>query len=71
MKNQKIKTSFLNPEGTQAWANKTGNNFMPFISIFVENYLLYNAIDDFSLWLKTGSNPVGINRFQSFSGNIM
>ena len=31
MKNNKNKTSFVNPEGPKAWANKTGINFIIFI----------------------------------------
>ncbi len=39
MKNYKIKTIFVSPEGPEARANKTGINFMIFISIFVDNSL--------------------------------
>ena len=45
------------------WANKTDINFMIFISIFVENYLQYDAIHDFSVWMRTGSNPADIYQF--------
>ena len=45
-------------------ANKTGINLMIFfILFFVENCLLYDTIHDFSVWLRTGSNPSDINRF--------
>ena len=38
---------------------------MLIILLFVENCLKYNAIYDFSVWLRTGSNPRNINRFRS------
>ena len=44
-----------------AQANKTGINLMIFILIFVENCLYYNAIHDFSVLLRTGSNLVDVN----------
>ena len=49
MKNQKIKTSFLSPEGTKARSNKTGNNIMIFILLVVENSSLYDTIHGFSV----------------------
>ena len=39
MKNYKIKTSIINPEGPKAQDNKTGINIMIFILIFLKNYL--------------------------------
>ena len=39
-----------------------------FILIFVKNCLLYDAIQDFSVWLRIGSNPADINRFRSHTG---
>ena len=56
MKQKFIKTNFVRFEGPKARANKTGNK-MIFILIFVENWLKYDAIHYFSVWLKTGSNP--------------
>ena len=38
---------------------------MIFILIFVEKCLLFDAVHDFSVWLRTGSNPVDSNRFRS------
>ena len=38
------------------------------ILIFVENFPYYDAIHDFSVWLRIGSNPVDINRFRSQTG---
>ena len=60
----KIKTSFVIPKGPKDPASKTGINFFIFILIFVENC---NMI----LWLRTGYNPVDINRFQSHTGNYL
>ena len=37
MKNNKIKTSFVSPEGPKARATQTGINFMIIILMFVEN----------------------------------
>jgi len=68
MKNYKIKISFVSSKGPKARANKTSINFIIFISIFVKNCLLFDAIHDFSVWLRIGSNPVDINRFQSHTG---
>ena len=34
--------------------NKTCINFIIFILIFVENCLLYEAMNDFSVWVRTG-----------------
>ncbi len=42
---------------------KTGINFMIFILIFIEN--------DFSVWLRTGSKPADINRYQSHTGKYI
>ena len=36
---------------------------MIYILIFVENCLQYDAIHDFSVGLRIGSNPADINRF--------
>ena len=41
---------------------------MFFILLFVENGLQYNAIHNFSVWLRTGFNPADINR--SYTGKI-
>ena len=71
MKHQSIKTSFDNPEGPKAWDNKTGIKLKIFILIFTENCLQYDAIHDFSLWLRTGSNPADSNRFQSHTENFI
>ena len=35
-----------------------------FFSMFVENCLEYDAIYDFSIWLRTGSNPSDIISFE-------
>ena len=52
MKNQKIKTSFVSPEGPKARGNESGIHFMMFNLILVENYMYYNAIHNFLVWLK-------------------
>ena len=41
---------------------------MIFILIFVKNYQQNNAINDFSVWPGTRSNPADINRFGSHTG---
>ncbi len=63
MKNYKIKTSCVSPEGLEARSKKNVINFMTFNLVFVENCLLFNAMQDFSVWLRTGSNPSDINWF--------
>ena len=44
---------------------------MKFIQIFMEKYLLYDTINDFSVWSRTGSNPADINRFGSYTVKII
>ena len=39
MKNNKIKTSFGSIEGTKAWTNKTGIEFVISVLIYLENCL--------------------------------
>ncbi len=39
-----------------------------FVLIFVENCLYCDAIHDFSVWLRNGSNPADINRLRSHTG---
>ena len=34
----------------------------------MENCLYYDAIHDFSVWLRTGSDPADINQFRSHNG---
>ena len=57
-------------KGPKGRANKPGINFIIFISIFVENYLLYDVIQDFPAWLRTGSDPADINWFRSYTENF-
>ena len=57
----KIKTSFFCPEMPKATAHKTGL----YIFIFIENWKYYDAIHNFSVWLKTSYNQPDINQFQS------
>ena len=61
----KIKTSFVI---LGLWSGKTGKNIMIFILIFVVNCLKYDAIHDFSVWFRTGSNPADIIRIRSHIG---
>ena len=44
-------------------ANKTGFSFMIYNSLFLGSCLQYK-IHNFLIWLRTGSNPSDINRFQ-------
>ncbi len=59
----KNNTRFVSPERPKAKANKTGINLIP-----VENCVKLNAIYDFSVRLRTGSNPLDSNRFPSHTG---
>ena len=36
----------------------------------VINCFYYNAMHDFLVWLRTGSNPLEINRFGSYTGKL-
>ena len=58
----------IDPEGSKDRANKTGIKLIIFILIFEES--LYDAKRNFSLWLRTDSNPPDINRFQSDTGKL-
>ena len=51
--------------------NKTGINLKIFSLSFVENYLYYDAIHDYLVWMKTALNPADNNqfRFRSHTGN--
>ena len=51
--------------------NKTGINFKIFSLLFIENYLYYDAIHDYLVWMKTALNPADNNqfRFRSHTGN--
>ena len=64
MKNYKTKTSFVIPKGL-VQANTTG---MIFIIIPIENCLQYKVINDFTVCLRTGSNPVDVNCFKALIG---
>ena len=63
MKNYKTKTSFVRSEGPKAQLYETGINFLRF---FFNYSSLYDAIHDFSLRLRNGSNPVDINPLIGF-----
>ena len=60
MKTDKIKTSFVSPEGPNARAKKTGIHFI----IIFFNISGIVVLRDFSIWLKTGSYPAKIKRFE-------
>ena len=60
MKILRIKCCFVSPKVPKA---RAGFNFMFVILIFVENYLLYDATNVLTVWLRTGSNPADINQF--------
>ena len=36
----------------------------------MKNYLLFDTIQDFLVWLRTGSYPADINRFRSHTGKL-
>ena len=59
-------SGFVSSERPNATTNKTGINIMSFHFITPRKL---STIRDFSVWLKTGSNPADNNRFQSHSGN--
>ena len=42
-----------------------------FVLLFVENCPQYDIIQDFTVWLRTGTNPVDINRFQCPTGKTL
>ena len=66
----KIKPRFVRPDWLKARSNKTDISFMVFILIFLENCLYYDAMHNFSVWLRTGYIPADINRFRSDAGNV-
>ena len=68
MKTYTNKTSFVGPEVPKAHGKKISINFMIFILIIVEIWLLYQAKHYFSVLHRAGSNPADINRFGSHTG---
>ena len=69
MKSYKIINSFVSTEGPKkARDNRTDINLMIFILIFAKNCLYYDAIHDFSVWMRTGSKPADINRVRVHTG---
>ena len=42
---------------------KTGTGYYDFRFNICGGCLKYNMIQDFSVWIRTGSNPVDIHRF--------
>ena len=46
-------------------------SFVISILLFVENCLLYDTIHECSVRLRTGPNPVEINRFRSHTENVL
>ena len=71
MKNYRINTSFVSPEDTQVRANKTGINLMILILIFKENCKENDTLHDFSVQLRTSSNPADINLFGNHTGQTI
>ena len=69
-KKDKIKTIFVSPEVPKDQANKTGIDIMIFILIFMEKCLNYDAIHDFSVLLRTGSNQADKYRFRSHTRKL-
>ena len=55
MKNYKINSIFVGPEGPKGRSSKTGIDFIIFILLFVDNCVL-DTIHDFSVCLSTVSN---------------
>ena len=67
MYNYNIKASFFCPDMPKSQAKKMVFNLWLYIFIFVENWISYDARHNFSVCLRTSSNP--INRFRSDTGN--
>ena len=65
MKNFRIKTSFVGPDGQKA------RTFYDFYFDIHGILLQYDAIYDFSVLLRIGSNPEDFERIESQSGNIL
>ncbi len=60
MKNIRLKPVLLDPMA-----------FMIFILILVKNCLQFDAIHDFSVWLRTSFSQVDFNRFESHTEKIL
>ena len=56
----KINSSFDSPVGPTSWFNEICIDFMIFILLFVENFLKYDTIHDFSAWQRAGAYPPDI-----------
>ena len=68
MKIYKIKTSFVSFLGQQAQKNKI---VIIFIFFFIGNLYLIRYYNDFSLWLRTGSNSADIYLFRIHTGIVI
>ena len=55
----------MSPEGQNTGLTELDTIF---ILIFEENWLQYDTMLDFSVWIRTGSNPLDIIRLLSHSG---
>ena len=67
----KIKSSFVSPEGLKARVNKTCIKIMIFHCTIYRKCLSNDTIHDFSVGLRTGSNPAEMNRFCSHTENYL
>ena len=70
MKTIESYTVLLIPIGRWHRLTKQVLKLMIFILIFVENLMQYDAIYDFSVRLRIGSDPADINGFRSHTGKI-
>ena len=58
-------STFYNLRDRGAWDNKTENKSM------IRKKIVYNKIDDFSVWLRTGSYPADINPCRRRTQNMI
>ena len=64
----RLNSHFVSYEQLMARENKTGINSS---FLFHNSWeIVYYTIHDFSEYLKTGTNPAGINRIPSHAGHI-
>ena len=68
MYNFKIKTSFLSPEMWKARLKKLVSFYLHF---YIHRKLEYDAVLNFSVWLRTGSNPPDNNLFRMKTRNVI
>ncbi len=60
-----LHSSSLSSLGTKKYKNSYSSHHI------IDNFPIFDAIHNFSVWQRTGSYPVDINRFRSHTGKLI